>query len=254
MREERDVHGVAAVKPRIEAVWFGGERYARMARVFEATARRHCPGWDLNLRKVAEANLPCHRTANSGHVANTQKLDCWNEIVQSAPDGARILLIDADTFFVNPIDDIWDQDFDIAHTVKRSQFPFNLGVIFVRASAPVRAFFTAWAEQNRRMLTHKVIHRHYRDRFGGINQASFGRVLETPAVLGLNLVGIPCSTWNCEDSAWADFDPASTRILHVKSALRRALFDNDRQAMARPGVPRLVEMWKALEAREMAEA
>lgn len=238
------------MKPRIEAVWFGGERYQRMTRVFEATARRHCPGWGLNIRKVDEAHLPRHRTANSGHVANTQKLDCWNEIVQAAPDGARLLLVDVDTFFVNPIDDIWDHDFDIAHTVKRSQFPFNLGVIFLRVSPAVRAFFTAWTEQNRRMLSHKVIHRQYRDRFGGINQASFGRVLETEAANGINLIGIPCSTWNCEDSAWNAIDPAVTRIVHVKSALRRALFDNRADDMAKPGVARLVEMWKALEARD----
>lgn len=240
--------------PRIESVWFGGERYERLAKVFEATARRHCQDWTITVRRVSEQALPRHRSANQGHVANTQKLDHWNDIVQEAPNGARILLIDADTVILHPIDDIWEQGFDIAYTTKRSQFPFNLGVIFVRISEPVKAFFAAWAAQNCRMLTHKVIHRQYRDRFGGINQASFGRTLETPAVLGLNLVGIPCSTWNCEDSAWADFDPASTRILHVKSALRRALFDNDRDALAKPCVSRLVEMWKALEAREMAEA
>lgn len=254
MLEKRDLHGVSAVKPRIESVWFGTGKYERMARVFEATARSHCPGWDLNLRKVPEVNLACDRAARPGHIANTQKLEEWNGTIQGAHDGACVLLIDADTFFVNPIDDIWAQDFDIAYTVKRSKFPFNLGVIFVRVSDRTRRFFAAWTAENRNMLTAKVEHRQYRDRFGGINQASFGRILETPAVLGVNLLGIPCSTWNCEDSAWADFDPEATRIVHVKSALRRALFDNDREATARPGVPRLVEMWKALEAETMEMA
>jgi hypothetical protein len=243
------------VKPRIESVWFGRQaRFERMAAVFRATAEQHCPGWDLNLRHVDEQQMPAHRSARQGHVSNTQKLEDWNDTVQAASDGARLLLIDADTFFVNPIDDIWAMDFDIAYTVKRSRFPFNLGVIFVRISDPVRRFFEAWVAMNRKMLMSKVLHRQYRDRFGGINQASFGRTLETDAVRGVNLLGIPCVEWNCEDSAWADFDPRKTRIVHVKSALRRALFDDSKDDMAKPGVSRLVEMWKGLEAREMVEA
>jgi len=242
------------VKPRIESLWFGDGKYERMAKVFEATARRHCPGWALNLRRVEQIDIPRHRAAVQGHVSNTQKLEDWNQIVQDAPDGARLLLIDADTAIVNPIDDIWDLDFNIAYTSKRSRFPFNLGVIFVRVSAPARAFFAAWTAENRHMLQKKSIHRQYRARFGGINQASFGRTLETDAVRGVNLLGIPCVEWNCEDSAWESFDPARTRIVHVKSALRRAIFDGKAEDLARPGVQRLVEMWKQLEASEMAEA
>lgn len=245
---------MAEVKPRIESLWFGEGSYERMAKVFEATARRHCPGWDINVRKVDQIPIPAHRAAVQGHIANTQKIEDWNGIVQAAPDGARILLIDADTFLVNPIDDIWDLDFDIAYTTKRSTFPFNLGMVFVRATVSAKQFFAAWTTENRHMLQKKAIHRQYRERFGGINQASFGRTLETPAVRGVNLVGIPCSTWNCEDSSWEGFDPARTRIVHVKSALRRAIFDNDREAMARPGVSRLVEMWNRLEAKCLEQA
>jgi hypothetical protein len=254
VREERHVYGVPTVKPRIESLWFGDGKYARMAKVFEATARRHCPGWDINVRKVDQIPIPAHRASVQGHIANTQKLEDWNQIVQDAPDGARIPLIDADTAIVNPIDDIWDLDFDIAYTTKRSTFPFNLGVIFVRVSAPARAFFAAWTAENRHMLQKKVVHREYRQRFGGINQASFGRTLETPAVRGVNLLGIPCVEWNCEDSSWERFDPERTRIVHVKSALRRAIFDGTAADLAKPGVARLAEMWKGIEADCMAPA
>lgn len=64
----------------------------------------------------------------------------------------------------------------------------------------------------------------------------------------MNLLGIPCVEWNCEDSAWESFDPRKTRIVHVKSALRRAIFDRNAEDMAKPGVARLVEMWKDIEA------
>lgn len=57
-----------------------------------------------------------------------------------------------------------------------------------------------------------------------------------------------------EDSAWESFDPRKTRIVHVKSALRRAIFDGKAEDMARPGVQRLVEVWKGLEAQCMEVA
>lgn len=41
-----------------------------MAKVFEATARQHCPAWDLNIRHVEAQDIPAHRSANHGHVAN----------------------------------------------------------------------------------------------------------------------------------------------------------------------------------------
>lgn len=245
---------MAEVKPRIESLWFGEGRYERMARVFDATARRYCPDWDINVRNVDQRDIPRHRAAVQGHVSNTQKLEDWNQIVQHAPDGARILLIDADTFLVNPIDDIWDRDFDIAYTTKRSTFPFNLGVIFVRATVSAKQFFAAWTAENRHMLQKKAVHREYRQRFGGINQASFGRTLETDAVRGVNLLGIPCVEWNCEDRAWERFDPERTRIVHVKSALRRAIFDGTAADLAKPGVRRLAEMWKQIEAELMEPA
>lgn len=121
-------------------------------------------------------------------------------------------------------------------------------------AAPARAFFAAWTAENRHMLQKKAVHRLYRSRFGGINQASFGRTLETDAVRGVNLLGIPCVEWNCEDSAWESFDPRKTRIVHVKSALRRAIFEPNAEDLSRPGVSRLVEMWKQLEAELMEPA
>lgn len=247
MREERHLHGVPAVRPRIEAVWFGGANFARMAKVFEATARQHCPGWDLNVRQIEEVEIDRHRSAGKGHVANTQKLEEWNAVVQAAPAGARLLLIDADTFFTNPIDDIWDQDFDIAYTTRYADLPFNLGVMFLRVSDPVRAIFADFAKINREMLTDEAAHDLYRHRFGGMNQSAFGRLLETEAARALNIVTLPCREWNCEDSAWSTFDPSLTRIVHVKSALRRALFDGTPAAFRKPGVASLVSLWRKLE-------
>jgi hypothetical protein len=209
-------------RPRLESVYFGGPEspYARMARVLESTARRHCPGWILNVNGIAPEPV----TAVDRLCANnSQKLDAWWRAIVDAPTGQRILLIDADTFFTNPIDDVWSHDFDIAYTVRIYDLPFNGGVVFVRVSAETKAFFDEWRRCNTLMLHDRRMHQEWRKRYGGINQASFGWLLNNVAPLP-RMVTLPCSEWNCEESCWDQFDPAVTRIVHVKSGLRRTIF------------------------------
>lgn len=237
---------------RIESVWFGGGIYERMARVFLATAQQWCPDWQINLRNVDVRDLDRHPRALPSHVANTQKMEEWNDIVQRAPNGSRLLLIDADTFFTRGITDVWRTRFDIAYTTKESRFPFNSGVVFVRANPRAKAFFRAWAEINREMLLDARSHSPWRQKYGGINQAAFGRMLESEAAEALNIVGLPCQEWNCEDASWAAFDPAVTRIVHVKSALRRAIFNGCPLSARKWGVRPLVDLWCQIEAEEVA--
>lgn len=233
---------------RIESVWFGNGIYERMARVFLATAQQWCPDWQINLRNVDVRSLDRHPRALTSHVANTQKMEEWNDIVQRAPNGSRLLLVDADTFFTRGITDVWRTRFDIAYTTKESRFPFNSGVVFVRVSPQVKAFFEVWAEENRAMLVDASRHAPWRRKYGGINQAAFGRMLKSEAAEVLNIVGLPCQEWNCEDSSWVDFDPERTRIVHVKSALRRAIFSGCVLSARKPGVAALAELWRQHEA------
>jgi hypothetical protein len=211
--------------PRLESVWFGGGAYARMAAVLASTVAEHAPGWRVNIERVDEKTLARHMLANQSHAAKAHALKHWNAIVQASEIGDRLLLIDADTFLVNPIDDIWNLDFDLAYTVKASKYPFNSGVVFLRVSEPVKALVSRWAEINRDMLALSRNHMPWRRRFGGINQAAFGKLLQEPIAATVNIIGVPCAEWNCEDSAWGEFDPERTRIVHVKSALRRAIFE-----------------------------
>lgn len=228
-------------------------RYQRMARVLQHTARVHCPGWDVRIDTRLPAAMASALAIRS-HVFNTQKMERWHRAVLEAPIGARLLLIDVDTFILRPLEDIWDRPFDLAYTTKDHVFPFNTGVVFVRVSDRVRAFVQAWRDTNVRLLSDAEEHRPWRERFGGINQAALGHTLESPIARTIDLCELPCLEWNCEDSAWAAFDPAITRIVHVKSALRRAVF-----GLAGPMVARerklqpLVHRWHALE-RQAFEA
>lgn len=211
--------------PRLVACHFGGTReIGRLAAVLTATAAAHCGGWDRRIEAIG----PPRYTSAAGlrsHEANTAKLAWWRARVHEAPDGAEVLLIDADTAILHPLDAVWASSFDLAFATKTGgPFPRNLGVLFVRVSPRTRAFVDAWWDQNLRLLAVETGHQAWRKRWGGINQSAFGRLEEQGALAGLAIAELGCAEWNCEESAWAAFDPATTRILHVKGELRRALF------------------------------
>lgn len=233
--------------PGLYACYFGAglqRQWPRLAHVLTATARQHCPDWTVWVESLPSPKAVLRATP--GHVANTHKLDRWCEMVTSAPDGARVLLIDADTVILRSLDPIWEQLFDVAYTIRPvpSRFPINAGVVAVRVNARSRAFVTAWRDENRRMLADPARHLPWRKKFGGINQSALGAVLASKATRELGLTQLPCAEWNCEDSTWSAFDPAVTRILHVKSQLRLAIFQGvSGAARWKP----LVALWRARE-------
>ncbi len=148
----------------------------------------------------------------------------------------------------NPITSIWDLPFDVAYTTKQSRFPFNGGVLFVRVSAGSRQFLEEYRAENARFFKDSRTHQVWRSRYGGVNQAAFGSILEGGIAkrLGLTIAKVPCLEWNCEDSQWEAFNPALTKIVHLKSALRRAALVNTGAAI--PKVRVLANIWRKLDA------
>lgn len=243
------------MRPRLEACYFGAGPHGmwdRLANVLRFTADTHCPSWNVTVRRINP--VPRESALGLGpNVANTQKLEEWVRLVTEASDGERMLLIDADTAILRPLDDIWDREFDLAYTTRyQARTPFNGGVVFVRVSPAIRAFFTAWWAENLAMLGDAAYHQQYRLKYFGLNQAAFGALLEREALANVTVLELSCLEWNCEDTSWKRFDPDRTRILHVKDGitqddgnLRKAIFRGD-TAPAR--VQALAERWKQLEA------
>ena len=198
--------------------------------------------------------MPIRANARSSFVQNTQKLDHWARRVAEAAEGDRIVLLDVDTMILRPLDDVWDREFDFAYTTKRgARLPFNAGVIGLRVSDRVRAFVTEWATENRRLLLqnpHKGASHDWRHRYAGINQGALAHILGTMGST-LRIETLPCAEWNCEDSSWASYDPATTRIVHVKSDLRVACFRPDQ---ARGSLMPLVEQWRTLDGQASRES
>lgn len=241
---------------RLECVFFDGDAsiYARMARVLRYTARQHCPRWSVSVRMVEPPPLKV-ASPKRFFVVNAQKLGQWWRTVIQAPIGDRILLIDSDTFIVHPIDDIWDHDFDVAYTVRDFVFPLNGGVVFLRVNARTKAFITQWWRETELMLREPDRHWEWARKFGGLTQASLGAVISTAE--HVNLLTVPCSVWNSEDSSWSEFAPGVTRIVHVKSALRWRVFGTPvpkgEQHSMDPNVFALADRWHALEREALME-
>jgi hypothetical protein len=239
--------------PRLVGCYFApndleGARWERMAAVLQLTAAQHCQAWDVSIEKIKPRRMKSARGSDA-NVANAQKLEHWTAAVQAAPDGTEMLLVDVDTFIVRELDSVWRIPFDLAYTVRTPgayMYPINAGVVFLRVSDRVRRFVERWRDEDNRMLADRGYHDPFYRKYGGINQASFGKLLDDDVAqeLGVELAPLPCAEWNCEDSAWHSFDPTVTRLVHVKSALRMATF------AIGPNTPRtkpLVNMWRGLD-------
>ncbi len=223
----------------------------RMAHVLAYSAYQHCPSWDIRVKAVAPLRLKS-AMKRASHVHNTQKLDFWVSCVDQAPEGTPIVLLDADTVILRPLDDLWVQAFDVAYTVRAPgsfKYPINGGVVCLRSNPRSRAFMASWSAANRRMLGDKYAHVPWRQKYGGINQASLGYVLERERPADATLIALPCQEWNCEDSAWATFS-ASTRILHLKSSLRYALFE---RIVAHDYLRPLMKLWDEIERASVSQ-
>jgi len=236
-------------QPRIVVRTFGpGTQgmWDRFVRVLAKSARRQCPRWVLDIQSLALA--PMTSPLGLQHaVFNTQKLDAWATAVSRADIGDRMLLMDADTAILRPLDAVWDLEFDLGYTTKpkESRMPFNAGVFFLRVSTAVKIFIGAWAAENRRMNDDPQHHQVWRPCYGGINQAALGSLFHQHRHAGLRVQRLPCVEWNCEDESWSAFSPDRTRIVHYKGELQRALL-----AKRRPDeeMKPLIDIWKEIEA------
>jgi len=110
--------------------------------------------------------------------------------IESAQFNEDTVFADTDVLFNGPLDEVFDQDFDVGLTWREGypKMPFNLGVIFVRPGCAALAFW--------RTLEHRITQRDRAER------AWFGAQLALPEMLGNpHLDGTFARTRNL---CWAD--------------------------------------------------
>lgn len=161
-------------------------------------------------------------------IDNTAKSQYFAELIQSLKNKDVVGLIDCDTMVINPLESIEKMDFDIGITWRpdKAKLMFNSGVVFVRVSQRIKDFYKEWADVATEMLESRKFFDAWRDPYGGVNQTSLGYMLEQKEWKKIKVLKLPCQEWNCENSTWHKFDPASTRIVHILGSLRHYVFGN----------------------------
>jgi hypothetical protein len=218
-----------------------------MADVLRYTAQQHCPDWTLKIEEVT--NIFKHVELNRS--ANALKLKEWVERVCAEPDGTRVLVMDSDMVIQRSLDDVWEHDFDIAFTCRprrmeeKARMAMNGGVVYARVSEPVREFFRAWQRVSAEMVVDRDFHRKYHYRWGGQNQTALGAMIQKryPELTALNVTWLDCEVDNCADPEW-EKHWRTAKILHIKGALRRAIFS---ETPVRSALHPIVAHWHAIE-------
>jgi len=219
--------------------------WQRLAAVLAQSAMRHAPNWDVTIEEMPAALVAGDRLSEADQ-ANTQKLRWWTRQVMDAKDGDLLLLCDTDTFVTGNLDEIAGYDFDVAYTVRAAgRIPFNAGVIFVRVNDSSRWFMADWAAFNEQLAKDHQARKLLRHTYVGINQSALGVTLDAMGQsLRADVLPLPCSEWNCEDTSWDQFNPASTKVVHLKGALRRDVLA---ATASRPALAPIVSLWRLIE-------
>lgn len=237
-------------KPRLEAVYFGGDEYIRLAKVLELSAIvRLGDRWDINVVKVDgheyKAALRSKYVRQGLFSDNAHKSLHWSRIVNESEDGDCLLLIDVDTYIRDSLDEIWSYDFDVALTTRDYKWPINSGVVFVRVNSRSKLFFKFVAQETIKMLGDANYHLPYEEKYGGIHQAAIGYVLDNKLVNDLNVLEIPCSVWNSEHTSRVKDNLDEAKIIHFLPSGRRKL----KTKRPEPNIEwsRIINEWRYLE-------
>ncbi len=227
----------------IVSVVFGKPVYHRLARVWEWSTRRHHPDATVKLVDVGGET--------QDHQSNNEyKLTKWARIVEETDDD--LILMDSDMLVLGDISHVFEQEFDVCYTKRtRSGMPLNGGVLFVRPYNPgVREMFRDWLKVDAGVRRGKYKeYKKWITKYGGQNQASFGYMLDK-CLLNIRVAHVPCTSYNCCQEEWRFVDD-STRVIHVKSSLRKSVQRGSTQA--RRKLQKALSLWYEAENQMLAE-
>lgn len=210
------------MKLKIVSVQFdyrGVNKYSILSKVFEHSVKKNCPNAELEMLKVKPPELQ-RRSKSKSFASNTLKLELWLDVLKNTDD--NVVFMDCDMIVLKDISEAFNYDFDIGYTVRtNSSKPFNGGVVFVKNTLNAIKFIELWKEINRRMYNDYTFHMPYRTKYAGMNQASFGYLLEKKNYEA-KLKKFRCDIWNACDDNWRNIS-IDTKVMHIKGGLRRTV-------------------------------
>lgn len=219
--------------------------FSRLARVFEYSVRTNMPQSTLILHRQPS---PPIGDVQKNRIANHRKLLWWVE--QALEQTSPFILIDTDTVVLRDLTEVFarkDAPTDIAVCAHKTRImnisdvegklrhkllfsPFNAGVVFCNPTPATHTLLKAWVAADEKLLTDPELHQKYIPTYNGMNQASLGYLIEHPNEFDLDNEGpdlsfLPAELFNVSSIVeWAQFDPDSAYVLHIKGALRKAVF------------------------------
>ncbi len=141
------------------------------------------------------------------------KHQVWAQEARKA--NCPVVLMDTDTILIRDIDEVFEQEFDIAITVKDHYRNWlNAGVVFVHPTEKAFGILELWTKEIDRAKNYKRKTGH-----AGFAQPVFVWLHDNNMFDG-NILKIPCAKYNCVQP-WNDYKTAS--VIHVKSGLRESL-------------------------------
>ena len=215
--------------------------YERMLKAWENSVKANTQA-NYEIARLNPKDYPYCAHPKLSYQANSIKLNYWSNAIRT--EEGNICLIDGDTVVLKDVEHVFEQDFDIAYTRRSAgiHIPINGGVLFVKSSPRVWDFFDKWVMTNNEMLNNRSLHLIWYRKYNGINQASFGYMLER-YVSKLKIIEVPGVKYNaCDKSDWIGLND-QTHILHVKSDLRVACING----IVPKGYDKAVKIWKGYE-------
>lgn len=202
---------------KVTAVTFG-KSFKRLTDAWEESVCRNLPP-DTQIFLV-EGEPTLRPGLDSFCMNNNHKLRIWRDHINKSDED--IVCMDVDTIVVGDLKPAFDDDFDLAYTVRDNpNMRINAGVIFARPTERTKTFMDRWVEIDDKMLTDPKLMERGRALNYGQNQASLALLLqENPDI---KLKELDCTIWNCVDQTWKDFDAEKTKVLHVKGHLRECI-------------------------------
>jgi len=231
--------------------------YDKLYETFKKSIEQNAPQCELvELKpKAPEVNASLQKIS---FTSNTLKLKLWCDYLEKATepvvfadcdmlclrDPAEVFRLKTNDTKVLFAEDIEANFFDIGYTERHNDYnrrlPINGGIIFANPTEATKQFFRRWYEVNCLMLANKNIHRSFHEKYGGINQAAFGYMLEAePKEHNAVLKAFPTRIYNAVDCDWHLIND-KTMFVHYKSALRRAVLHG---SSGHTRMQRAIDLW-----------
>lgn len=205
-----------------------GPQYARMAKILQRSAL--CHGVSVTINVIQDTDEELEGKLYGTYYQNCRKAKHHNDLIQRHADGDTVVLLDADMLVLQPLtaqllEGLGDNDIGLTYRPAHHRFIFNSGFVATRVSSLTKQLHQAWTDRATAMVREPKLYHRYKQRYGGLNQASLGSLLEEPEWEHVTIAGLTTGEWNAvplEHPLAAE----KSRVVHLLGVLRKYCLGN----------------------------